>query len=150
MSCADSYAFLDDWVIGTLTADLSVATWYQPLNDITSSRGKTGGAAQKRLASAALHHLTMACHIDAEKMLRVLRTGRESLSGTGIPSAVKRVDPLRRQTRLPREQVIAAMTGCFRRRHGLTDGALPPAELRAARELAWAKFTSAEWTARLP
>ncbi|MGH3219905.1 MAG: lipoyl protein ligase domain-containing protein, partial [Streptosporangiaceae bacterium] len=42
------------------------------LNDITSSRGKIGGAAQKRLASAVLHHVTMAYDIDAEKMLRVL------------------------------------------------------------------------------
>ena len=97
-----------------------------------------------------LHHVTMAYYIDAQKMLRVLRTGREKLSGTGIRSAVKRVDPLRRQTRLPREQVIAAMTGCFRRRYGLAGGGLTPAELQAARELARAKFTSGEWTARLP
>ena len=150
ISFADSYAFLDDWVIGTLTQDLGLAAWYQPLNDITSSQGKIGGAAQKRQASAVLHHATMAYDIDTQKMLRVLRTGREKLSGKGIPSAVKRVDPLRRQTRLPREQVIAAMTGCFRRRYGLTEGVLTPAELQAARELARAKFTSAEWTARLP
>jgi lipoate-protein ligase A len=133
MSCADSYAFLDDWVIGALTGDLGLAARYQPLNDITSSRGKIGGAAQKRLASAVLHHVTMGYDIDAEKMLRVLRTGRKSLSGTGTPSAVKRVDPLRRHTRLPREQIIAAMTGSFRRRHGLTDGALTPAELQGRR-----------------
>ena len=150
ISFADSYAFLDDWVIGTLTQDLGLAAWYQPLNDITSSQGKIGGAAQKRQASAVLHHATMAYDIDTQKMLRVLRTGREKLSGKGIPSAVKRVDPLQRQTRLPREQVIAAMTGCFRRRYGLTEGVLTPAELQAARELARAKFTSAEWTARLP
>ena len=150
VSLADSYAFLDDWVIGTLTEDLGLAAWYQPLNDITSSQGKIGGAAQKRQASAVLHHVTMAYDIDAQKMLRVLRIGREKLPGKGIPSAVKRVDPLRRQTRLAREQVIAAMTGCFRRRYGLTEGGLTPAELQAARELARAKFSSVEWTVRLP
>ena len=42
------------------------------------------------------------------------------------------------------------MTGCFRRRYGLAGGGLTPAELQAARELARAKFTSGEWTARLP
>ncbi|HCU92456.1 MAG TPA: lipoate--protein ligase [Actinobacteria bacterium] len=150
LSFADSYAFLDDWVIAALTGDLGLAAWYQPLNDIASSQGKIGGAAQKRLASAVLHHVTMAYDMDAQKLTRVLRTGREKLSGKGIPSAIKRVDPLRRQTRLTREQVIGAMTGCFRRRHGLTDGGLAPAELRAAGELARAKFTSGEWTARLP
>ena len=94
--------------------------------------------------------MTMAYDIDAQKMLRVLRTGRETLSGKGIPGAVKRVDPLRRQTRLPREQVIAAMISCFGMRYGLTDGGLTPAELRGARELARVKFTSGQWTARLP
>jgi lipoate-protein ligase A len=92
----------------------------------------------------------MAYDIDTRKMLRVLRTGRERLSGKGIPSAVKHVDPLRRQTRLPREEVIAAMIAGFHRRYGLTDGGLTPAELQAARELVRAKFASAEWTSRLP
>ena len=142
MSFADSYAFLDNWVIGTMTQDLGLAAWYQPLNDITSSQGKIGGAAQKRLQSAVLHHVTMAYDIDTRKMLRVLRAGREKLPGKSTSSAVKRVDPLRRQTSLPREQVIAAMIRCFRRRHGLADGGLTPAELQAARELARAKFTS--------
>ncbi len=150
MSFADSYAFLDDWVVGTLTEDLGLAAWYQPLNDITSSQGKIGGAAQKRRASAVLHHGAMAYDIDAQKMLRVLRIGRETLPGRGIPSAAKRVDPLRRQTRLPREQVIAAMMGCFRRRYGLAEGGLTHVELEAARDLARAKFRSGEWTARLP
>jgi lipoate---protein ligase len=150
LSFAQSYPFLDDWVIGTLTGDLGLAAWYQPLNDIASGQGKIGGAAQKRRASAVLHHVTMAYDIDTRKMLRVLRTGRERLSGKGIPSAVKHVDPLRRQTRLPREEVIAAMIAGFHRRYGLTDGGLTPAELQAARELARAKFASAEWTSRLP
>jgi lipoate---protein ligase len=150
MSFADSYAFLDDWVVCTLTGDLGLTAWYQPLNDITSSQGKIGGAAQKRRASAVLHHGMMAYDIDTQKMMRVLRTGRETLSGRGIPSAVKRVDPLRRQTRLPREQVIGAMIGCFRRWYGLAESGLRQAELQAARELARSKFTSSEWTARLP
>jgi hypothetical protein len=65
MSCAESYGYLDDWVIGALTDDLGVSAWYQPLNDITSAQGKIGGAAQKWLAgSAVLHHVTMAYDIE--------------------------------------------------------------------------------------
>ena len=80
MSCAQSYAYLDDWVIGTLTEDLGISAWYQPLNDITSAQGKIGGAAQKRLAGGTvLHHVTMAYDIDADAMTRVLRSGREKL-----------------------------------------------------------------------
>jgi lipoate-protein ligase A len=53
LSFAQSYPFLDDWVIGTLTGDLGLAAWYQPLNDIASGQGKIGGAAQKRRARAS-------------------------------------------------------------------------------------------------
>ncbi len=99
MSYAESYRYLDDWVIGALTEDLGVAAWYRPLNDIASAQGKIGGAAQRRLAGGTvLHHVTMAYGIDADAMTRVLRIGQEKLSGRGIPSAAKRVDPLRRQT----------------------------------------------------
>jgi lipoate-protein ligase A len=151
MSYAESYGYLDDWVIGALTGDLGVSAWYQPLNDITSAQGKIGGAAQKRLAGGAvLHHVTMAYDIDAGAMTRVLRAGREKLPGKGIPSAVKRVDPLRRQTRLPRAEIIDTLADHFRRRYGLTPDAITGGELRAARELARAKFASTEWTARVP
>ena len=51
-----------------------------------------------------LHHVTMAYDIDADKMLDVLRIGREKLSDKGIKSARKRVDPLRRQTGMPRRR----------------------------------------------
>ncbi|HEU5156593.1 MAG TPA: biotin/lipoate A/B protein ligase family protein [Streptosporangiaceae bacterium] len=151
MSYADSYAFLDDWVLGALNEDLGVRAWYRPLNDITSDGGKIAGAAQKRLsAGAVLHHVTMAYDIDAAKMLDVLRIGREKISDKGIASANKRVDPLRRQTGLPREEVIARMIAHFRKRYGLVDGALSPAELRRAEDLAAAKFADPEWTARIP
>lgn len=150
MSFADSYAFLDDWVLGALR-DLGVDAWYQPLNDITSPAGKIAGAAQKRFASSTvLHHVTMAYDIDAAKMTEVLRIGREKLSDKGTASAVKRVDPLRRQTGLPRGDVIDSMISHFRKRHGLVDDALTPEELRRAEQLAATKFSTIEWTARIP
>ena len=51
MTFEESYAFLDDWVLGAL-ADVGVAARYQPLNDISSPAGKIAGAAQKRWSAA--------------------------------------------------------------------------------------------------
>ncbi len=47
MTFADSYAYLDEWVIEALKS-LGIEAYYQPLNDIASASGKIGGAAQKR------------------------------------------------------------------------------------------------------
>jgi lipoate-protein ligase A len=150
MSFAASYAFLDDWVLGAL-GELGVRAWYQPLNDITSDRGKIAGAAQKRLSSGAvLHHVTMSYDIDADKMLDVLRIGREKLSDKGVTSARKRVDPLRRQTGLSRAEIIDRMIAHFRGRYGLADDRLTAAELREGEKRAAAKFGTEEWTARVP
>ena len=150
LSFVDSYAFLDDWVIGALT-DLGIAARYQPINDITSPVGKIAGAAQKRLGSGGvLHHVTMAYDIDATMMLDVLRIGREKLSDKGTTSAVKRVDPLRSQTGLPRDKIIDQLVASFRQRYGLADDALSPDELSAAEKLVATKFGRAQWTARIP
>ncbi|WP_055490848.1 biotin/lipoate A/B protein ligase family protein [Streptomyces sp. TP-A0356] len=155
LSFADSYAYLDDWVLGALD-DMGVKAWYQPLNDIATDAGKIAGAAQKRVVGpqggpgAVLHHVTMSYDIDADKMLEVLRIGREKLSDKGIRSARKRVDPLRRQTGLSREAVIDRMIGSFRARYGLTVGRITGQELARAEELAATKFASQEWTARVP
>ena len=113
MSFADSYAFLDEWVITALKS-LGIDAHYQPLNDITSPTGKIGGAAQKRLGSGAvLHHVTMSYDMDGDKMVQVLRIGREKLSDKGITSAAKRVDPLRSQTGLSRAEIIDRMKQTF-------------------------------------
>ncbi|UUN31515.1 lipoyl protein ligase domain-containing protein [Streptomyces sp. FIT100] len=151
LSFTDSYAYLDDWVLGAL-GDMGIRAWYQPLNDITTEAGKIAGAAQKRVADggAVLHHVTMAYDIDAAKMVDVLRIGREKLSDKGTKSAQKRVDPLRRQTGLPREAVIERMIDSFRGRYGLTEGGVTDEEMARAQELARTKFATPEWTARVP
>ncbi|MFD9331159.1 biotin/lipoate A/B protein ligase family protein [Streptomyces sp. NPDC060065] len=155
LSFQDSYAYLDDWVLGAL-GDMGIKAWYQPLNDIATEAGKVAGAAQKRMVGpgggpgAVLHHVTMAYDIDADKMLEVLRIGREKLSDKGTKSAQKRVDPLRRQTGLAREAVIERMIDSFRGRYGLTDGKVTPQELARAEELTRTKFGSPEWTSRVP
>ncbi|MGW4031519.1 lipoate--protein ligase family protein [Streptomyces sp. NPDC004838] len=154
LSFADSYAYLDDWVLGAL-GEMGIKAWYQPLNDIATEAGKIAGAAQKRVigrsgGGAVLHHVTMAYDIDADKMLDVLRIGREKLSDKGTKSAKKRVDPLRRQTGLPREAVIERMIDSFRARYGLADGKVSAPEMAQAQELAATKFAAQEWTARVP
>ncbi|MFH8791428.1 biotin/lipoate A/B protein ligase family protein [Streptomyces sp. NPDC017941] len=155
LSFADSYAYLDDWVLDAL-GDMGIKAWYQPLNDIATEVGKVAGAAQKRMVGpgggpgAVLHHVTMSYDIDADKMLDVLRIGKEKLSDKGTKSAKKRVDPLRRQTGLPRETVIERMIDSFRSRYGLTSGTVTAAELARAEDLVRTKFGTAEWTARVP
>jgi len=150
MSFADSYAFLDEWTLEALRS-LGIEASYQPLNDITSPQGKIGGAAQKRLANGAvLHHVTMAYDMDAAAMTQVLRIGREKLSDKGTTSAQKRVDPLRSQTGLPREEIIERMIETFVQRHGGEPGELGEADYLAAERLAAEKFASEEWLRRVP
>lgn len=149
MSFQEAYACMDDFVLQAL-GDLGIRAWYQPLNDITSDGGKIGGAAQARRGGALLHHVTMAYDIDAAKMLRVLRIGREKLSDKGTTSAAKRVDPLRSQTGLPREAIIRRMVDTFRNRHGLWDDALTAGERTAAESLIREKFGTEAWLAKVP
>ena len=150
MSFADSYAFLDEWVITALTS-LGIDASYVPLNDITSPTGKIGGAAQKRLgAGAVLHHVTMAYDMDGDRMVEVLRIGREKISDKGVVSANKRVDPLRSQTGLTRREIIDSMVGTFRGLYGLAPSEITPDELAKAEALVAEKFGTEEWLYRVP
>ena len=149
LSFIDSYAFLDAWVIAGLRS-LGIEAFYQPINDITSTQGKIGGAAQTRRAGAVLHHVTMAYDMDPAKMLEVLRIGREKLSDKGSVSANKRVSPVKQQTNLPRETVIDRLVTTFAERYGLSESALLPHEVEAARRLRQEKFESEEWLYLLP
>lgn len=149
MSFEQSYAFMDAWVLEALRT-LGIEAWYQPLNDIASKAGKIAGAAQMRRGKAVLHHVTMAYDIDADKMLQVLRIGREKLSDKATQSANKRVDPLRSQTGLARAEVIARMIDAFREAHGLSDDAVRPNELARAEALVLEKFATPAWTAVVP
>jgi lipoate-protein ligase A len=150
MSFADSYAFLDDWVLQALQS-IGIAAEYKPLNDIASPEGKIGGAAQKRLGNGAvLHHVTMAYDIDVDAMMRVLRIGREKLSDKGVSSAGKRVDPIKSQSGLSREEVIDVMVSTFRSLYGLREGSVTEAESTRMRELVESKYSSDEWLNRVP
>jgi lipoate-protein ligase A len=150
ISFADSYRFLDAWVMAALEK-VGISAFYVPLNDIATDQGKIGGAAQKRLANGGmLHHVTMSYDIDADKMVEVLRIGKEKLSDKGTTSAKKRVDPLRRQTGLTRGEIVAAMMEVFTERYAATAAELTEAELDAAHRRVESKFGTAEWLHRVP
>jgi lipoate---protein ligase len=150
LSFADSYPFLDAWVMAALER-LGINAFYIPLNDIATDQGKIGGAAQKRLANGGmLHHVTMSYDIDADKMVEVLRIGKEKLSDKGATSAKKRVDPLRRQTGLSRAGIVAAMMDVFAGRYGAASSEITPRELETARERVRTKFGTDEWLHRVP
>jgi len=150
LSFAESYPFLDQWVMQAFR-EMGLQAFYVPLNDIATEHGKIGGAAQKRFAGGGMvHHVTMSYDIDAQKMTEVLRIGREKLSDKGHRSAKKRVDPLRRQTGMARADVVGKLLEVFTDRYDAVEGAVSDAELAAARDLVAAKFATPEWLARVP
>jgi len=149
MTFQESYEFFDGWVVDALQ-ELGVDAWYQPLNDITSSAGKIGGAAQARRGGAVLHHTTMAYQMNVPLMLQVLGIGQEKLSDKGVTSADKRVGPLRQQTELPRDVIIEHMIGRFGTQVRLTPDAVSEDEIQEAEGLVRERFGTKEWLYFLP
>lgn len=149
MSFVESYAYLDDWVLQGLRK-MGVDAVYQPINDIASSAGKIGGAAQTRRNGVVLHHAMLSYDIDADKMLQVLRIGREKLSDKGTKSARKRVSPVRDQSQLSRSEVIDGLIGTFTSLYGLEGSEVSEAERAMAEALVESKFATDRWTYLLP
>ncbi|KQV06499.1 lipoate--protein ligase family protein [Leifsonia sp. Root112D2] len=150
MTFAESYAYLDEWVIEALKS-LGIDAVYVPLNDIASPAGKIGGAAQKRFGNGAvLHHVTMSYDMDGQKLVEVLRIGREKISDKGITSAAKRVDPLRSQTGLSRAEIIDRMKATFTGLYGATPGDITDDEYAKAETLVTEKFATDAWLNRVP
>lgn len=150
MSFVESYAFLDRWVVDALRS-LGIDAWYEPINDITSSGGKIGGAAQARRFGAVLHHVTMSYDLNSDRMLSVLRIGQEKLSDKGIASAAKRVGPLRQQTELPRDVIVERMIATFAQECApLEEDEISGEEMAEAGELIRTRYGTREWTYTLP
>lgn len=106
---------------------IGIAATFGGINDIVSYDpftgrigGKIGGAAQRRFPArqtgpgSVLHHVTLAYDIDAERMARVLNTSAEKMSDKAVRSARKRVDPLRSQTGMTRDEIVSCMIGHLR------------------------------------
>ncbi|MFC0265290.1 lipoate--protein ligase family protein [Alloscardovia macacae] len=169
-----AYRRCDEWVLLALN-NLGIRAHYKPINDITSPAGKIGGAAQRRFRAgdsgsadgidangagahdangSVLHHVTMAYDIDAAKMLDVLRISREKMADKAVKSAAKRVDPLKSQTSLTRDELCAALQKqaeqVIPHVHVEPMNAPHQAEtLAAARELAERVYSSEAWTRRI-
>ncbi len=150
LSFEQSYSFLDQWTMEALEK-VGVKARYVPLNDIASEVGKIGGAAQKRWANGYMvHHVTMSYDIDANKMMDVLRIGREKIRDKGTRSAVKRVDPMRSQTGMEREAIIDVFLEHFQEKYNATPGEITGADLAKAAQRCEEKFARPEWVHRLP
>jgi lipoate-protein ligase A len=149
LTFAESYRFFDAWVVDALR-ELGIDAWYAPLNDITSSAGKIGGAAQARRGGAVLHHTTMAYDMNVPLMLSILRIGKEKLSDKGVTSADRRVGPLRQQTAMSRAAIIAHMVDQFGQQFGLRDDELTAEEIAEAERRVTQRFGTRDWIAYLP
>ena len=150
LSFEQSYSFLDQWTMEAL-GKVGVHARYVPLNDIASDVGKIGGAAQKRWANGYMvHHVTMSYDIDANKMMDVLRIGGEKVRDKGLRSAVKRVDPMRSQTGMAREDIIDVFLNHFAGKYGATPGQITEEDLATAQARCETKFATHEWVHRLP
>ncbi|OCA93460.1 lipoate--protein ligase family protein [Actinobaculum suis] len=150
MSFQQSYPFLDAWVIEAL-ARVGVNAKYVPLNDIASDKGKIGGAAQKHFATGYMvHHVTMAYDIDTDKMMDVLNMGDANKKNRGHRSANKRVDPMKSQTGMPRDEIIKVFIETFKERYGATEGEITAEDIAIAEERYRTKFSTEEWIKRLP
>jgi len=88
--------------------------------------------------------------MDGEKMVQVLRIGREKMSDKGTKSAAKRVDPLRSQTGLSRAEIIDQMKATFTGLYGSTPGEVTAEETAKAHQLVAEKFGTEEWLHRVP
>ena len=150
LDAENRYILCDSWAIHALRS-LGVDARHTPLNDISSSAGKIGGAAQKMYSAQSgpgclLHHTTMAYDIDAGKMNRILTPNRAKLADHAVASAAKRVNPIKSQTGLTREEVITRMASWLLTNiPGIVPGSIPDDVIDEARQLAKTKYENPSW-----
>ena len=149
ISFRKSYALLDAWAVDALN-ELGVPASYREINDIISPRGKIAGAAQARRRGFVLHHTTGAHAMDVEILPRLIRVGRESLTGRGVRSAEKAVSPLSWFTSLTSSEVEENLQQYFTREFGARETELSGEEIERARRLVDTKYGTAGWINRLP
>lgn len=153
LDAENTYVLCESWAIDALRS-LGIDARHAPLNDISSPAGKIGGAAERRYPAptqggpgALLHHTTMAYDIDAVKMNRILTPNRAKLAAHAVTSAAKRVDPLKSQTGLKREEVIRRMAAWLVNSvPGVVPGSLLDDVIDEARALAKSKYENPKWT----
>lgn len=137
MDVVQSYEFFDLWLVEALRR-LGFDIGFSGMNDIASSYGKLGGAAQKRFSphrgisgksgeydrkdggqGSILHHVTLSYDTDTAKMARLLKVSAEKRSDKAIKSAVKSVDSLKRQTDMTRDELVDYLVSSASRRYNI-------------------------------
>lgn len=141
----ESYAECDSFAVKALRT-LGLNVKYAPLNDIEHTDGKVAGAAQLRKGKGVLHHTAMSYNMNTERMLKVLRIGKEKLSDKAIKSAEKRVTRIKDYTSASRDEVIDALIESFSTGKDVTRVSLPEDLLSEAKRLAKEKFEDDDWT----
>ena len=114
MSVEESYELCDYWLVEALRA-LGLNVRFAGLNDIATQYGKLGGAAQRgsrhprrtRRDSAPRHARLR--HRRGKDDPRVEHLTREKMSDKAVKSAAKHVDPMRSQTGMGRDEVVARL-----------------------------------------
>ena len=156
MGIEASYEYCDRWVIEALRG-LGIDARYRPVNDIESPGGKIGGAAQRRFRSqkggpgCLLHHVTMAYDINAQLMSEILNISPQKSADKAVKSALKRVDPLKSQTDLSRQQIIDYFERSLLKTLPLADYAgIQPNILNTARQLEMDKYSDPRWLHCIP
>jgi lipoate-protein ligase A len=149
ISFRQSYALLDAWAVDALNA-MGVPASYREINDIISPRGKIAGAAQARRRGFVLHHTTGAHSMDVDVLPRLIRVGRETLTGRGVRSAEKAVSPLSWFTTLTCDEVERNLFGYFMRDFAARESTLTSEEIDRARALVESKYSTPAWINRLP
>lgn len=157
LDAEQAYILCESWMIQALRSQ-GIDARHVPLNDIASSAGKIGGAAQRRFPAqasrqwpgAVLHHTTMAYDIDAAKMNRILTPARAKLAAHAVKSAAKRVDPIRSQSGVSRETLMGACAQWLEKTVKVhVMAGLPTEVMRQAHHLARVKFSNPAWIGRI-
>jgi lipoate-protein ligase A len=148
LSFRQSFAYLDMWCVRVLRG-LGIPAAYRPINDIASPGGKISGAAQCRRRRTVLHHVTMAYDMDNAMMWELLRLDQPRNSDKGVPSAVKRVTPLRDFIDIPHAELRQMLISGFRDLHACTDASIGCGELEDAARRRREKFETEEWLYRV-
>jgi lipoate-protein ligase A len=149
MSCVQSFAMLDRWIILTLRA-LGIPATYHPVNEISSPYAKIGGAAQFRRARTVLHHASLAYEMDDERLFSILRLGRRRIIPRGIPSAVKKVSPLTQFTTLSFHDVQSRLFDSFSSQYRTNVSSFEPDELEEASARMNDVYFNYRWVYRIP
>lgn len=118
-------------------------------NDLVVEGKKIAGLGIAVVPGAALFHCSLLVDLDVPFMLRVLRVPARALGERAVPTVLRRVTTVRRESGgdIPLEEVRGAVAHGFARAFGstLVPGALDRAEREAARALELERYASAEW-----